>query len=202
MFSWSYTTVEGGGEMRRSCVSVVAVCLLSTASLQADAQDAASAKAFVTDIYRHYMLGGKGIAVNETARYFHSSLQKLLEEDLRLTNDKKNPSPEIGTIDADYFLDAQEYDDISDLRVDVTLDKAGRAIANVSMTIFAPQNRSGDPERDQRHLRMILVVEQGKWRVWDLIFLLKGQKPDSFRAGLIRDIEANKKALKEAQQLR
>jgi len=168
------------------------------AGAEGHAQDAASAKAFVTEIYGNYMNGRGGI--HQTARYFHSSLQKLLEEDLRLTNDKNNLSPEIGTLDADYFLNAQEFDDVSDLRVGVTLDKTGRAVADVSMTICAPGKCSGDHELDERHLRMNLVSEQGKWRVWDLIFLLKDQKPDSFRAGLIRDIDANQKALKETQE--
>ena len=82
----------------------------------------------------------------------------------------------------------------------MTLDQARRAVANVSLRICAPKDCTGDLERDERHLRMILVPEQGKWRVWDLIFLFKGQKPDSFRAGLTGDIDANRKALKEAQE--
>jgi len=59
--------------MRRLLVIFFMLGSFSATSLGAGAQGAASAKAFVTELYSNYMNGGVG--VHQTARYFHSSLQ-------------------------------------------------------------------------------------------------------------------------------
>ena len=94
-----------------------------------------------------------------------------------------------GALDADYFLDAQEYDGVWDLKVEVMMTDPGKAVARVSMKIYSPKNRSGDASQDGRTFRILLVAEQGEWRIWDLVLIVRGEPDNSWRASLKQDID-------------
>ena len=138
-------------------VAVIPSCDLSSA------QDAASAKAFLVNIYNHYEAGGKGIAFYgpNAGRYFHSSLLALEEADLKETGHDYAPA-----IDRDPICGCQDWDGIWDLRIEVHVESPQQAGANVSFAVFNPKDRAAD---ETSKLQITLVKEHGEWRIYDIL---------------------------------
>ncbi len=127
------------------------------------AQDAASAKAFLISIYRHYQNGGKGIEFDgpRASLYFESSLLALEKADV-----KANGPDNVPAIDADPICSCQDYSGIWNLMIEVQPESARRARANVSFAVFTPKE---SPDELPTKLVITLVIENGGWRIWDIL---------------------------------
>jgi hypothetical protein len=127
------------------------------------AQDAASAKAFLVNIYSHYSVGGKGIEFDgpQSSRYFDSSLMELEKADV-----KANGPDNVPAVDADPICGCQDWEGIWNLAIDVRMESPQRAIANVSFALFNPKDR---PAGEASKLQLTLVKEDGGWRIWDIL---------------------------------
>ncbi len=138
---------------------VLAAALLPAS--QCEAQDAASAKAFLTSAFHLYDHSGKG--VDYSRRYYHSSLLGLIQADLNAAGSHADV-PVAGT---DLFCNCQEWDGIWILNMGVKVDSPGHARAIVSFAIYAPRNR---PKDDLRKFTYILTSQHGEWRVSDILY--------------------------------
>jgi len=160
------------------------VALAAAAILQAapsPAQDANTAKTFITSVYHHYEHEGIGIdAFGQHANlYFHSSLIALMLED------QKAASPDVGAIDGDPVCACQDWDGIWDLKIDVHVDTPERATATVSFALAAPQDR---PKDAFRKLVITLAAENGEWRIYDILDETDPTAPFALRKALQQDI--------------
>ena len=146
------------------------------------AQDAASAKAFLVDVYSHYDGGGPGIAFDgpQAGLYFHSSLLALERADVKATGPGYAPA-----IDSDPICGCQDWDGIWNLKIDVQLESPRRAIANVSFALFNPKDR---PEEEPGKLQLTLVKESSGWRIWDILDESDPKFTSSVRKLLERDL--------------
>jgi hypothetical protein len=144
------------------------------------AQDANSAKLFLTEAYSHYGKNDKG-AVG--SRYIHSSLLALMKTDEQAVG---TDVPISG--DGDLFCDCQEWFGIYDLKIEVKMDGLDRADAEVS---FVLSNTKDQKERDfySRSLLFTLVPEHGKWRVYNVISYRKGEPPSDLRKDIEKEIQ-------------
>jgi hypothetical protein len=130
------------------------------------AQDAASAKAFLTSIYQHYQNGdedgsaGINFDGSQAALYYHSSLLALMRADV-----KANGPDNVPAIDFDPLCGCQDWDGIWDLKIDVHVETPQRALANVSFALAPPRDRTNDA---LRKLIFTLVPEHGGWRIYDI----------------------------------
>jgi hypothetical protein len=131
--------------------------------IPSSAQDSASAKAFLTNIYRHYSAGGKGIEFDgpQSGRYFDSSLLALEKADV-----KANGPDNVPAVDADPICGCQDWEGIWNLVIDVRIESPQRAIANVSFSLFSPKDR---PAGESSKLQFTLVKQNGDWRIWDIL---------------------------------
>lgn len=134
---------------------------------QIRAQDAASAKMFLENVYRHYQggyrnnasgidFGGPGAHL-----YFDRSLLALVKADV-----KANGPDNVGAIDADPICGCQDWDGIWDLKIEVQMETPQRARANVSFSLSDPKTHPTDATRK---LEITLVSEHGKWRIYDIV---------------------------------
>jgi hypothetical protein len=130
------------------------------------AQDAASAKAFLTSIYQHYQNGaedgsaGINIDGSRAALYYHSSLLALMRADV-----KANGPDNVPAIDFDPICGCQDWDGIWDLKIDVRIETPQRALASLSFALAPPKDR---PKDATRKLVFTLVPEHGAWRIYDI----------------------------------
>ena len=138
-------------------LATIASCNVSSA------QDAASAKAFLNNIYRQYQNRGKGIAFYgpEARLYFHSSLLALGKANLKATGPDFAP-----TIDWDPICGCQDWAGIWDLKIEVHVESPQAAKADVSFAVFNPKDGPAD---DTSKLRITLVKEHGEWRIYDIL---------------------------------
>lgn len=145
------------------------------------AQDAASAKTFLTAVYHHYANEGIGIeAFGPHANlYYHSSLIALMLED------QKAASPDVGAIDGDPICACQEWDGVWDLKIDVSIDAPDRATATATFALSAPQDR---PKDSLRKLVFTLAAENGEWRIYDILDQTDPSAPYALRKALQQDI--------------
>jgi hypothetical protein len=149
------------------------------------AQDAASAKSFLTAVYHHYANEGIGVDAfgPHGSLYFHSSLIALMLED------QKAASPDVGAIDGDPVCACQEWDGIWDLKIDVHIDSnvgtPGHATADVTFALSAPQDR---PKDSLRKLSITLAAENGEWRIYDILDQTDPSAPYALRKALQQDI--------------
>ncbi len=160
------------------------VALATAAFLQAahaSAQDADAARDFLASVYHHYQNDGIGVDAYSPHGnlYFHSSLIALMLED------QKAASPDVGAINADPVCACQEWDGIWDLKIDVHIDGPERATAAVSFALSAPQDR---PKDASRKLSITLAVENGEWRIYDILDETDPTAPFALRKALQRDI--------------
>jgi hypothetical protein len=150
--------------MRPKPLIVIALSTVAIiGAIPSRAQDAASAKAFLVNIYGHYKSKGKGIDFDgpHSALYFHSSLLALEKADVKATEPGYAPA-----IDWDPICGCQDMDGIWNLKIDVQLQSPQRAIADVSFALFDPKDR---PTEEPSKLQITLVRENGGWRIWDIL---------------------------------
>jgi hypothetical protein len=147
---------------KRFCTIVLFVAAIASCNLSR-AQDAASAKTFLQNVYRHYQNGGKGIDFGgpNAGLYFHSSLLTLDK-----TDRKANGPDNVPAIDYDPVCGCQDYDGIWDLKIEVRVESPQRANANVSFAAFNPKDH---PTDERSKLQITLVSEHGKWRIYDIL---------------------------------
>jgi len=150
------------------------------------AQNAASAKALLTNIFQHYGKGGKGRKGTDfKIGYFHSSLVELVDTDIKAAG---SGIPAAG--EGDPICDCQEWDGFFVLKMDVTMETPQRAQAVVSFAIITPKNR---PKDDSRTVKITLISERGEWRIYDIEYLAEPYSdpaaPKSFRQQIQKDID-------------
>jgi hypothetical protein len=149
---------------RRTLIAAMASILLATTGLAADS----SATAFVTGIYETYKgSGAKGLPLDTdraVRRYFEPSLAGLI------IRDRKNAHGEVGQLDGDPFIDAQDWN-IDKFDIEVTDTAPGKAKATVK---FVNLDRPATIVLD-------LVKIKNDWRVGDITWQRDG-KPQTLRA--------------------
>jgi len=144
---------------RKACTVFLLIAIILIAEC-GRAQDAQSARLFLESVYGHYSNGGKGIDFSGpgAAAYFHSSLLKLIRNDIEANGPENVPA-----IDADPVCGCQDFDGIWDLKVDVALTSAERATARVTFFVF---KRRGKDDFNQS--AFTLAPEHGGWRIYDI----------------------------------
>lgn len=118
-----------------------------------------SAEAFVNGIYKNYVATGGGMTAmgvpldNETVirRYFDPSMAKLL------IDDQKASQGEVGALDGDPFVNAQDWD-IKSFDVKVVDNGADKATATVHFKNIDTQET----------VVLSLVRVGGQWRIHDI----------------------------------
>jgi hypothetical protein len=126
------------------------------------------ATAFVASIYETYKgSGAKGVSLDSdraVRRYFEPSLANLI------IRDRKNAKGEVGQLDGDPFVDAQDWN-IDKFDIEVTETGASNAKATVK---FVNLDRPATIVLD-------LVKLKSDWRIGDITWLRDG-KPETLRA--------------------
>jgi hypothetical protein len=128
----------------------------------AQAPTAATARAFLLSVYRHYQYGGKGVDFEgpNASLYFHSSLLALIRADI-----KANGPGYVPAVDFDPVCSCQDWKGIWGLKIELTMETPKRAHANVSFSLAPPKDRATDASRQ---LILTLVPEHGAWRIYDV----------------------------------
>lgn len=145
-------------------ISMFLACVVAT--LPSNAQDAASARAFLMAIYQHYQNGAEdgSAGINSdspgASRYYHSSLLALMRADV-----KANGPENVPAVDFDPICGCQDWDGIWNLKIDVHAESPERVLADVSFALAPPRNR---PKDASRKLIVTLVPEHGAWRIYDI----------------------------------
>ncbi len=141
----------------RAAVILSMLCVVAGAATGFAAAQEASAQAFVEAIYKPYLNKNfKGVPYSTAASlrgYFEPKLANAMLKDMTAAAKRK----EVGTLDGDPFIDAQDWE-ISNLAIGVktTGDKAN---ANVSFTNL------GQP----KSISLDLVKTRAGWRIADIV---------------------------------
>jgi len=162
----------------RRMIFFIAACTLGRACVAimapAVAADDASATAFVTKIYDAYKdENSKGILIDTEAairRYFEPSLTALINKDQKSAARRH----EVGTLDGDPFIDAQDWD-ISAVDIAVRDASPDKAVATVN---FKNIDRPTTVVLD-------LIKIKSEWRIADITWRQEGGKKETLR-GLFR----------------
>jgi hypothetical protein len=139
--------------VRWSVAAAVCLCL-AFAAVAARAADP-SARSFVEGIYAAYKgKDAKGISLDSNAdvrRYFDPKLAGLI------IKDRKEAHGEVGKLDADPFIDAQDWEiDAVDIAIhEIAPDKANATVSFKSLG-------------DQRRVVLALVKLKVGWRIADI----------------------------------
>jgi hypothetical protein len=172
--------------MSRTLVSEIAMFAALLLGSLGNAQDAASAKAFLSSAFQLYEKGGKGVEYSN--KYYHSSLLALIQRDLR-TARKYRSIPLAGT---DLFCDCQGWDGIWIQKLIIKLISSKLAEADAIFAVTAPEDRN---ENDLRNVRYTLVPENGQWRIYDILYLPlpnEGRNVEPLRKQLVEDARSLK----------
>jgi hypothetical protein len=149
---------------RRTLIAAAASILVAMPVLAADS----SATAFVTGIYETYQgSGAKGVPLDTdraARRYFEPSLAALI------IRDRKNAHGEVGQLDGDPFIDAQDWN-IGKFDIEVTDTGPGKAKATVK---FVNLDKPATIVLD-------LVKIKSEWRIGDITYFRDG-KTETLRA--------------------
>ena len=140
-------------EMNRTAVWIVAACLTSVASPVAAAPDAASARAFVVNLYSHYPSNPNRKAFDPTGKnasqVFDPGMIAAFREDTKLANG------EVGFVEADPLCQCQDDSGLKPKVVSVTM--AGPNAADAVVNLQYPG--------ETRTLTLHLVPVAGTWRI-------------------------------------
>jgi hypothetical protein len=150
--------------MRPKPLTVIALSILAIiGAIPSRAQDSASAKAFLVNVYSHYRNNSSGISFYgpHANLYFHSSLLALENTDVKETEPGYAPA-----IDWDPICGCQDWNGIWDLNIEIHMESPQQAEANVSFAVFDPKDRPGD---QTSKLPITLARENGGWRIWDIL---------------------------------
>jgi Protein of unknown function (DUF3828) len=161
---------------RRSILFIAAGALGMPCGVMAPAVGAdASATAFVTKIYDAYKgeaaKDSDGILLDTDAairRYFEPSLAALI------VKDRKAAHGEVGALDKDPFIDAQDYE-ISGVDIAVRDVSPAKAVATVNFTNIDTHNT----------IALDLVKIKSDWRIANITWQRDGGKKTTLR-GLFR----------------
>lgn len=153
--------------MRMKALFVVAILTaIGLSCFQIHAQDAASAKTFLRDVYRHYQGGYRGDSSGidldgpYAGLYYHSSLLALEKADVKANR------PDIPAIDYDPICGCQDWEGIWNLEIEVRMDSLRQVKASVSFSLSDPKDNSTDAPRK---LEITLMSEHGKWHIYDIL---------------------------------
>ena len=151
--------------MRRSLLIGAAYVALTLPARPVDA----SATAFITAIYNSYKgKDAKGVLLDSERiirRYFEPGLATLMAKDQKAAAQRN----EVGLLDFDPFLDAQDWD-ITSFDISVTDATAGKAQATVKFV------NQGQPMT----VVLDLVEVRNAWRIYDITWL-QGDKTETLR---------------------
>lgn len=157
------------------------------------AQDAASAKAFMNSAFRLYQNRGYGIYGEHgndkelTKRFVHSSLQALIDKDVKTVAAAGTDIPYAG--DGDLICDCQDWDGIWVRHMDLKVENPKLAYVTATITLFDPKAM---PENDLRTIKYTLVPEQGQWKIYDVALLdpaPNANEPKSLRGGIQKELD-------------
>jgi hypothetical protein len=167
--------------MKTLCAIVLAVASILRCC-QVDAQDAASAKAFLRSVYHHYQGGGEGISFDgpRSSLYFHSSLLALEKTDVKASGPGNVPA-----IDWDPVCGCQDWEGIWNLEIKVHMENPQRAMVNVSFALSDPKSNPADATRK---LEITLMSEHGQWRIYDVLDQSDPKFASSVRQLLQKDL--------------
>jgi hypothetical protein len=155
--------VSNPSMLTRRTLILGAACAPLVAATAARSTDV-SALAFVTNIYNGYKGNDSpGHALDSEPvirRYFEPSLATLMVKDQKLAAKRG----EVGTLDFDAFVDAQEWE-ISDFDIAVSDTAPGKATATVKFTNL------GKPTI----VSLDLVTIKNDWRIRDITWQIDGK---------------------------
>lgn len=133
---------------------ILALALLATPAIHAPApRDAASARAFLQSIYRHYRKDGPGAQLGQPGLYFEPVLAAAIRKDA----DEAEAKGDMSKMDVDPFCACQDFGSITPSFGPVAI-QGDRATVTVSFLNFEmPQT-----------LHYTLAWTQAGWRVFDI----------------------------------
>ena len=141
----------------RAAALFLMLCVIAGAAASFAAAQGASAQAFVEAIYKPYLNKDfKGVPYSTAASlrsYFEPKLANAMLKDMAAAAKRK----EVGTLDGDPFIDAQDWE-ISNLAISVKT-VGDKASANVNFTNL------GQP----KSVSLDLVKTRAGWRIADIV---------------------------------
>ncbi len=141
----------------RAAAVILMLCAIAVSATRFAAAQDASAQAFVEAIYKPYLNKDfKGVPYSTAAglrRYFEPKLANAMLKDMAAAAKRK----EVGTLDGDPFIDAQDWE-ISNLAFSVKTS-GDKANAGVSFTNL------GQPKT----ISLDLVKTRAGWRIADIV---------------------------------
>lgn len=148
---------------------IIAVCLATNrlATAGSAAADDASARAFISAIYNSYTPDGADpvrIDGRKLRRYFEPVLAEAMNKDLE--NAAKHH--EVGELDSDPFIDAQDFD-IKHFDVAIKDTAPGKATATVTFANF------GKPVT----IVLDLTAIKNDWRIYDITWPQEDDESDA-----------------------
>lgn len=166
--------------LTRRTISFLAACSIGArlttsrfASADPAASDDTSALAFVSAIYKSYTTGSKdGVRIDsgrKLRRYFEPALAEAMNKD----QENAAKHHDVGELDGDPFIDAQDYD-IKHFDVAIKDTAPGKVIATVTFDNFGKQWT----------IVLELIAIKNDWRIYDITWPRDG-KPETLR-GLFR----------------
>jgi hypothetical protein len=178
--------------LRSNLVLFIALAVLGSAgTTAATAQDALAAKSFLMDAYAHYGKNGKGIdwSKPEGKQFFHPSLISMMQADVK--DGGADNSSIAGEIEP--LCICQDWSRISDLKIDVKVESPRIATADVSFGLADARHPDGN---DSRQLKISLLIENGQWRISNVVSYPRRGLPFNLRAQVQKEIEVYRKAAK------
>lgn len=130
---------------------------LATVGMGAAMAADAGAEAFVNGIYKNYQGTGMqalGVPLDSEAvvrKYFEPSLAQMI------LDDQKAAQGEVGALDGDPFIDAQDWE-IKNLKIVVVDNGPGKATATVTFTNF----------NEAKTIKLSLVKIGSAWKIADI----------------------------------
>ena len=155
-----------------AAVSCIAACITTShlANAGPGAADDASALAFLSAIYNSYTSGSKdGVRIDSgrtLRRYFEPGLADGMNKD----QETAAKHPDVGELDVDPFIDAQDYD-IKHFGVAVKDTAPGKATATVTFVNFD----------EQQTIVLELIAIKNDWRIFDITWP-RDAEPKTLRA--------------------
>ena len=121
------------------------------------AADDASALAFVTAIYKTYTTGSKDGVWIDSGRKLRRYFEPVLAEAMNKDQENAAKHHEVGELDSDPFIDAQDFDI---KHFDVTIKDAARGKVTATVTV--------DNFGKQETIVLHLIAIKNDWRIYDI----------------------------------
>jgi hypothetical protein len=143
--------VPKGGTCSMRLLAAALLTLAITAA-PAAAQDAASARAFLQSIYRHYVKDAPGAPLDKPYRFFEPELAAAIKKD----QDEAEARGDMSKMDADPFCECQDFEAIKAAIGPIAVN-GKRATATVRFTNGGPVT-----------IRYTLAWTRSGWRVFEI----------------------------------